>query len=389
MTNDERSSNDKSRKDCSAGRWKLPASVCEFGHSSFGLHSSFVIRHSSFVIALALLTSSLSSQAQNVILHLKNGDRLAGYIVSEDTNRVVLTNSWIQQLAVPLAQIERREAVAPPVAPAKAAPPVTPAPTNQPPTAPTVAAPPTPPKTNAQVAAKPLPPAKPPAPKPKYLTGNARVGMDFLHGAKDQENYYAALNLTYARPYPSNPKHFFRNIFDYRLDYGRTEGVETANRMEGRNKTDFDVGTGKMYVYNLGVVGYDQVRKIDLYYELGPGAGYHLLAKSNIFVLNTEAGLDYQAQNRSDNTSLDHFYYRFGEDLTWRPLPKVTLTQKAEFLPQLDISQYRARVEATLSYGFWQRLTLNLNVLDLYDTQPAAGVPNNDLQVRSSIGITF
>ena len=42
-----------------------------------------------------------------------------------------------------------------------------------------------------------------------------------------------------------------------------------------------------------------------------------------------------------------------------------------------------------MSYAFWQNLSLNLSVLDLYDSQPAQAVPNNDLQVHSTIGVTF
>src|SRR5947208_10801232 len=48
-------------------------------------------------------------QGQTIILHLRNGDRLAGTIVSEDTNRVILTTTWIKELAVPLSEIASRE----------------------------------------------------------------------------------------------------------------------------------------------------------------------------------------------------------------------------------------------------------------------------------------
>jgi hypothetical protein len=54
-----------------------------------------------------------------------------------------------------------------------------------------------------------------------------------------------------------------------------------------------------------------------------------------------------------------------------------------------NVEEFRARAEATLSFGIWQNVSLNLSVLDLYDTQPAQNVPNNELQVRSSVGIAF
>ncbi len=61
-----------------------------------------------WVFLLLLVLSLGQLHAETIVLHLKNGDRIAGTIISEDTNRVLLTNSWIKELAVPAAQIERR-----------------------------------------------------------------------------------------------------------------------------------------------------------------------------------------------------------------------------------------------------------------------------------------
>ena len=72
---------------------------------------------------LFLLSALVPVWAETVVLYLKNGDRLAGTIVAEDTNRVVLTTSWIKELRVPVAAIERREQTS-----AEAAPPKSPSP---------------------------------------------------------------------------------------------------------------------------------------------------------------------------------------------------------------------------------------------------------------------
>jgi len=354
-------------------------------------------------LALLLFLPSLV-RADTIILHLKNGDRLAGTIVSEDTNRVLLATSWIKELAVPLSAIERRETV-PAAAPAPApvvapVPPKAPAVAEQKPAPPpaTTNAPPA--KPAAPVVAATPPPPKPKPPGPKLWKAEIKLGADFLYAAKDTQNYYGRLKLTYARPYPDNPKQFFRNILDYSVDYGRTEDVVSSDRMEGSDKTDFDIGHQKFYVYNLGGAGYDKIRNIDLHYEIGPGVGYHLLVLTN-FAMNTEAGINYQAQFRSStvgtgtnavttHATTEKFYFRFAEDFSWKINKTLTASEKFEFFPQVeDFGQYRFRFESTLSYGFWQNLSLNLTVLDMYDTQPAANVPNNDLQFRSSLGITF
>ena len=356
--------------------------------------------HPGWALLLLLVATLGPLRAETIVLHLKNGDRIAGAILSEDTNRVLITTAWIKELAVPVAQIERREAVpagaaapktnalasvAPVVTEQKAAPPPPqPAMTNVVPSA----------KAGTPVAVMPVLPPKPQTPKPKLWKGEVKVGADFLFGAKDQQIYYGRFKLVYARPYESNPKQFFRNTFDYGVDYGWTENpgstsVLSANRMDGSDKTDFDIGQRKIFVYNLACVGYDEIRKIDLHYEVGPGVGYHLFTLTN-FVMNVEGGFNYQTQYRSDRTRTEKFYYRLAEDITWKLNKQFTFTEKLEFFPQVeDVAQYRARFESTLSYGFWRNLALNLSVLDLYDTQPARSVPNNDLQIRSSLGITF
>ena len=54
-----------------------------------------------------------------------------------------------------------------------------------------------------------------------------------------------------------------------------------------------------------------------------------------------------------------------------------------------NLGEYRARLESTLSLALWRSLSLNLPLLDLYDTAPAQGVNRNELQIRSTLGITF
>lgn len=318
-----------------------------------------------WLLAGAWLLSLPVHAETNVVLHLKSGDRIAGTIVSEDTNRVVIATSWIKELPVPLSAIEWREAGPP--SPAAVA---------------LQAA-----KSNVVAVLTTAPPTTKP-PEPKRWKVDVTMGTDLLFGAVDRQLYYSRLKLTYEQPYKSNPKKFFRSLVDYTVDYGRTEGVESANRMGGSIKTDFDVGR-RVYLYNLAGAGYDEIRQIDLYYEIGPGVGYHLFTLPK-FVMNVESGVNYQAQQRHDSRDVESFYLRLAEDVTWKITPRVTLTEKFEFYPNIEnTDQFRARFDATLSFGLWRNLTLKLTVLDLYDTNPARNADNNELQIRSALGITF
>jgi putative salt-induced outer membrane protein YdiY len=317
-------------------------------------------------------------RAETVVLHLRNGDHLTGSVLSEDTNQVVLATSWAKELRVPQTAIARREAVTNAASPASVATVKTATATNV-----TETAKPAP----ATVAA--APPAKATAAKkPKRWKGNLTLGTDAQFGARDRQLYYGRLKVTYEQPYKSDPKKFFRNVFDYSVDYGKTDGVKSADRMYGSVKTDFDVGK-RVYLYNLAGAGYDDIRKIDLEYEAGPGAGYHLFTRPN-FVMNVESGANYQAQQRSDSPNVETFYFRLAEDLTWKINPRMTLAEKAEFFPRVErLEEFRARLDASLSLAVWQSLALKLSVLDLYDTNPAHGVNRNEVQVRSSLEITF
>src|SRR5581483_2203508 len=70
-------------------------------------HNLFI--HPIGVSVLLVCALCSGARAQNVILYLKSGDRVSGRIVSEYTNRVVLSNSWTKELSVPLAEIAQRE----------------------------------------------------------------------------------------------------------------------------------------------------------------------------------------------------------------------------------------------------------------------------------------
>lgn len=320
---------------------------------------------------LALLAVGAQCGAQNVIVHLRNGDRITGAIISESTNQLVISNFLSKELVIPMAQIERREVVAG----------VMVASTN------------VPGKLAGTNAAGGVLPGKPPALANtntfwRRWKGEVSLGTDLERGALDHQLFYGRAKLTYAQPYESDPKQFFRNILNYDAEYGKTSGVLSDNRMGGSSKTDFDLSR-KMYVYNLGAASYDEVRKINLHYEEGPGVGYHWITRSN-FVVNLESGVNYQYESRTDNTHTHSAYFRLGQDMTWKISKQLNLTEKFEYFPQLGYAtQYRMRYESTLSYAFSLYLSLNFSVVDLYDTRPTIGVPNNDLQVHAALGLKF
>ncbi len=342
---------------------------------------------------LFLAFSTFSVAAQSVTLKLRNGDRLSGFIITESTNQIVISNAWAKVLSIPLSEVQSREVLVPQLASNTNAPGAT---TNVIVVTNTATA------SIAKSVTTPTPAVKPKAPSSWH--GDIALGLDVGFSEKNRQHYFSRFKIIYAPVAEGGPNKTaryidrFRNTFDYNFAYGRTDGEVSANRMDGSSKTDFDLGSERnFFVYNLFGGGYDEIRRIERRYELGPGIGYHALNRSNL-VLNLEAGLNYQTQrlwSKANGASprvyiwKDDFYYRFAEDFTWKFSKTLTFDEKFELFPQMDFQEYRFRFESNLRYWLLQNLSFNLTVLDIYDTEPAKDVGRNDLQIRSSIGVKF
>ena len=190
-----------------------------------------------------------SCQAQDLIIHLKNGDRITGRLLSESTNGVVIATAFSDKLPIAAGMIERREVVpvaapaVPPIAPAVAAitnqpaitstnRPVAPASgvvgelvlTNKPSMAQTVGGAARSPeaKPEPKPEAKPAPKAEPPKPPEpsafmKFLAewnGEAQLGANLGFSTKDRETFTSLIKVTHNLALAKD-RHL-RNILQYR-----------------------------------------------------------------------------------------------------------------------------------------------------------------------------
>ena len=329
-----------------------------------------------------------SSWAAQVVVTLRNGDRVSGDLLSEDTNQIVILSPFAGRIAFPKDAIAQR--TDPPV------------PATRPTTEPVPAAP-APPSPVAKPASTPAPRAAsatpaPPPPKPTGLAalapaalrplftnwhGGLNLGMDIGFGTSERRTFYLNGNATHTWDR-------VRDNFEYHVAYGVVNTVQSANRMDGAAKTEADLGVKRrMYVYNQGGAGYDEVRHIDLEFHEGAGLGYKLLQRKKLS-LNTEAGLQYQNQSYRNQPRHSFVSARLGENVVWKPLDKLEIRQGLTYTPDIeDFTVVRIRADLSLSYPLFKRITFNFNLVDLYDSQPPIGVKNNDLQVQSTIGMTF
>jgi Protein of unknown function, DUF481 len=309
-------------------------------------------------------------------LTLKNGDRVTGDIVSEQGDKIVLKSALFGEIQLAKDQVAKREPALPS--------PTTPAATTNAPVAPKASLP-----TNAIAGFNPITNAPPGIysrwfrPMLTNWHGNVQVGMDLGYGTTERRTFYANATATHEL-------NRVRNLVEYHMAYGILNQVESANKMDGAVKTDVDLGAKRrLYIYDQMGAGYDDLRQITLEFHEGAGLGYKVLQRKKL-ILNLETGAEYQHRDLGTAITQSFFSIRFGESLTWKAIDKLTITQRLSYNPNLsDFNDYRMRLDISASYPFLKKMTVNLNVIDQYDSTKQLGVRHNDLEIQSTIGVGF
>lgn len=340
------------------------------------------------------LLCSLPLRAEPVVLTLKNGDRISGELTAEDDSKVTVRSPFAGKLRIAKSEIARRER---PQAPAPVAAPPAAAPSTAvvPPATAAKTPPPVPAgKPSAPVASAPVPAGDLPGGLARYVPGwtrpfltnwhgNVQLGMDVGFGTTDRKTFY--VNGSASHAYER-----IRNLADFHVAYGSLNAVQSANRMDGSLKTDLDLGrTRRLYVYNQGGTGYDEIRHVSLEFHEGAGLGYKVLQRPKL-ILNGETGMQYEHQTYLNAPQRSFVSLRLGENMTWKVSDKLSVTQRLAYTPDIgDFGEFRVRFDLGVSYPLFKRVTVNLNVIEQYDAKPPLGVDRNDLQVQSTLGITF
>lgn len=322
-----------------------------------------------FIALLAGVVAAFAADAPSLRLQLRNGDTVSGQLVSESPTNLVLRTPWAANLAVSKAEVVKRDAL-PAVAPVALKPA---------PVAPAVAAQPVAPVLKLV----PPKPAAPPAAKPKSeWSFELEVGADLAFSTVDRSVYHGRVrvNNTYGR---------LRNSGEFRTAYGDAQGRVTENRFDASLKTDLDLNQRKFFLYNLAGVSMDKIRNIDLRYEIGPGVGYHLIQKPK-FTLDVESGAAFEHREFANRSADEHLLFRLAEKATWNISSKLSMNERFEIFPNLDqLGEFRIRFEANIRYSFWKNVYLTLGLIDQWESDPAPGVSQNDLQIRTSVGARF
>jgi putative salt-induced outer membrane protein YdiY len=213
--------------------------------------------------------------------------------------------------------------------------------------------------------------------------GNVQFGANMGLGTTDRYSIFA--NASASKKWGRTT-----SLVNYNINYGVVNDVVNANRMGGGTKVDVELNQDRrLYTYGQGNAGYDRIRQISLEYTMGAGMGYRFLNRPRL-VLAGELGSQYQVFNYFSSPDRENVAARLAENITTKVGKDVSIIQTLGFTPGIqDLSDYQIRFGFTLSLPLFKPLTLNLNVINEYDSQPAPGVSNNDLQLSTTIGVNF
>jgi hypothetical protein len=356
------------------------------------------------VILFVFLCFTVTLKAQNIgVIHLVNGDRVTGQIVSESSQGMILKTGWNPHLSIPLTQIRYAERLmslvgvrkktsivipvpAPPPLPAKTKPVVL----KKKPAPKPVAKAPAKASTNKKPAVK-KPAVKKPAAKAKRKgkwAHDLRMGLDLRYSIVDQQTVHTRIRSSYTRDK-------WRSLFDWSYSYGESETLVTSDKMSGQMKTDVTFDPG-WYLYGLGSGGYDITRRVALRTEFGNGAGYHVM-KGRRFLfdgsklsMDVETGGEYQDKKSTTGISTQKYFWRLGQEATWDPTDNVRISEEFEFYPQIgELVSHRYRVEGNIAYKLIKNLSLNLTVMAEAEPENPLDFEPDDIQIRSSLGWKF
>ena len=131
---------------------------------------------------------------------------------------------------------------------------------------------------------------------------------------------------------------------------------------------------------------YDNIARIDSRATLGPGAGMFLM-KNDTTKISAEAGLSYIWEDVAD---IDDEYAaaRVAERFDHQLNHSARIWQSVEFLPQIDdFGNYLINAEVGVEAALNSRLNLRLVLHNRYDSEPGAGLEQNDLSLIAGVSI--
>ena len=207
------------------------------------------------------------------------------------------------------------------------------------------------------------------------------LGLSLNDGTSDTLDLHTALTSIRETDYD-------RLGFLLRGAYGEADGEETTQKVLGEAR--YNHTFMPPYFWSLlGSVEHDKFRDIDFRSVIGPGIGAHVIRDAPTF-LDLEAGIVYVHSDYGDARDEDQIHWRFADAFRTEFNETVSFTQLLEWMPEIDdFGEYLVRFEAAFSVAMSRAMSLNLRLVNDYDSDPPEGIEKNNLALFATVGWTF
>lgn len=167
--------------------------------------------------------------------------------------------------------------------------------------------------------------------------------------------------------------------------YARTEGVESANEAILTERLERALSE-RAWLFQELLLEHDEREELD--YRIQLTLGYkRLLKKTDRLTWHAEAGGGVLHEEFRVDPETEAIL-QFGTDFVWKITDKLTYTQRFVFYPSLSESgEFRFLSESVFTTPLGEKVDLRLSIIDKFDSNPIAGVEENDLLVTLTLQV--
>lgn len=213
---------------------------------------------------------------------------------------------------------------------------------------------------------------EPPGPD-RAWHGELAAAMNLQRGNTDK--FAASLSAAAKREFEKGRLSLYAGY-----DSASDEGETTVRRARGGAKYEFDL-TEKTYAYLGADFAHDKFKDLDLRSTLNLGLGHRWIRRERLEV-DLEAGLAYVFENFKEADDDSHPAGRLGEELRWTINDRVSLIQRAEWLPNFeDFNDWQANFDLILESKLVGAWSLRSQYRMEYDNRTSdTGFGNPDIE---------
>jgi len=217
-----------------------------------------------------------------------------------------------------------------------------------------------------------------PAPAPSLWNASAALGLTVTDGNSDTKTLSAGAEADRAW----DIWHLFLKLSSI---YAESEGDETANEQILTERMERTIDKKASLFQDL-LLEHDEQEQLSYRVQLTFGYKRKLLEKKDFELFGEAGGGILHEEFRTDSQT--EGIAQFAVSFKWQMTEQLLFTQVVTVYPSLsDTGEYRLTSESNFTTPIGKRLDLRLAIVDRYDSNPPAGVTENDLQVTLSLVI--